>query len=76
MFVILRGRLVFRRLSDASDQIDKSLMQIAPPTRENVEAYSDIREELEKLSGAINGEFAQVSVVPHPAGGLLSLQEE
>ena len=41
-----------------------TLMQIAPPTRENVEAYGDIREELEKLSGAINGEFADFDWTP------------
>ncbi|MGI9411874.1 MAG: alpha,alpha-trehalose-phosphate synthase (UDP-forming) [Hyphomicrobiaceae bacterium] len=41
-----------------------TLMQIAPPTRENVEAYADIREELEKLSGAINGEYADFDWTP------------
>ena len=41
-----------------------TLMQIAPPTRENVDAYSDIREELERLSGAINGRFADFDWTP------------
>lgn len=41
-----------------------TLMQIAPPTRENVEAYADIREELEQLSGAINGAFADFNWTP------------
>ncbi len=41
-----------------------TLVQIAPPTREEVEAYSDIREELEKLSGAVNGEFATIDWTP------------
>ena len=41
-----------------------TLMQIAPPTRENVEAYSDIRVELEQLSGAINGEYADFDWTP------------
>ena len=39
-------------------------MQIAPPTREDVEAYADIRVELETLSGAINGRFADFDWTP------------
>ncbi len=41
-----------------------NLMQIAPPTREDVDAYADIREELERLSGAINGRFADFDWTP------------
>lgn len=41
-----------------------TLMQIAPPTREDVDAYSDIREQLERLSGAINGRFADFDWTP------------
>ena len=41
-----------------------TLMQIAPPTREDVDAYADIREELERLSGAINGRFADFDWTP------------
>lgn len=41
-----------------------TLMQIAPPTREAVDAYADIREELERLSGAINGRFADFDWTP------------
>lgn len=56
----------FRRLLQKFPDLHKrvTLMQIAPPTRENVEAYADIREELEKLSGAINGEFADFDWTP------------
>lgn len=56
----------FRRLLQKFPELHKrvTLMQIAPPTRENVEAYSDIREELETLSGAINGEFADFDWTP------------
>lgn len=56
----------FRRLLLAHPNMQKrvTLMQIAPPTRESVEAYADIREELEKLSGAINGEFADFDWTP------------
>lgn len=45
-----RGRLVF--------------MQIAPPTRSGVRAYQDIREELEMLTGNINGRFAEPDWAP------------
>jgi trehalose 6-phosphate synthase len=40
------------------------LTQIAPPTRESVEAYTDIRKELEALSGSINGRFGELDWVP------------
>ena len=40
------------------------LTQIAPPTRESVEAYSDIRVQLETLSGSINGRFGELDWVP------------
>lgn len=40
------------------------LMQIAPPTREELAAYADIRTELEQLSGAINGEFGDFDWTP------------
>ena len=54
--------LLLRKYPELQKRV--TLMQIAPPTRENVEAYSDIREELEKLSGAINGEFADFDWTP------------
>lgn len=41
-----------------------SYLQIASPTREEVEAYADIRTELETLSGAINGRFAEFNWTP------------
>jgi trehalose 6-phosphate synthase len=40
------------------------LSQIAPPTRESVVAYADIRQELETLSGTINGKFGELDWVP------------
>jgi trehalose 6-phosphate synthase len=40
------------------------LTQIAPPTRENVEGYSDIRRELESLAGSINGRLGELDWVP------------
>ena len=41
-----------------------NLMQIAPPTREDVDAYADIRQSLERLSGAVNGRFANFDWTP------------
>jgi trehalose 6-phosphate synthase len=40
------------------------LTQIAPPTRDSLEAYSDIRKELETLAGSINGRFGELDWVP------------
>src|SRR5690606_4103005 len=49
-FPALRGHVAF--------------MQIAPPTRSEVEAYMTIRNELERTAGNINGRFAEVDWVP------------
>jgi trehalose 6-phosphate synthase len=40
------------------------LTQIAAPTRASVEAYSDIRHQLETLAGSINGRFGELDWVP------------
>ncbi|SNS34941.1 trehalose 6-phosphate synthase [Sphingomonas laterariae] len=40
------------------------LLQIAPPSREDVQSYREIRSALDGLSGRINGEFADVEWVP------------
>ena len=40
------------------------LTQIAPPTRESVEAYLGIRQELDTLVGSINGRFGELDWVP------------
>lgn len=56
----------FRRLLELFPENIKnvSLNQIAPPTREEVSAYVDIRKELEGLSGNINGEFGDFDWTP------------
>ena len=41
-----------------------TLSQIAPPTRETMVAYTDIRHELETLSGSINGRYGELDWVP------------
>jgi trehalose 6-phosphate synthase len=40
------------------------LTQIAPPTRASVDAYTDIRQQLESLAGSINGQFGELDWVP------------
>ena len=40
------------------------LLQIATPSREDVEAYQAIRQRLDALSGHINGHFAELDWVP------------
>jgi trehalose 6-phosphate synthase len=37
-----------------------SMLQIAPISRGDVDAYSELRRELEELAGRINGAFAQL----------------
>jgi trehalose 6-phosphate synthase len=56
----------FGRLLEAYPQYRRQvvLTQIAPPTRENVEAYSGIRQQLESLAGSINGHFGELDWVP------------
>jgi trehalose 6-phosphate synthase len=56
----------FGRLLDKYPQYQRQvvLTQIAPPTRESVEAYSDIRHELESLAGSINGRLGELDWVP------------
>lgn len=40
------------------------LVQIAPPTREQVQAYQDITSELEEIAGHLNGAFAELDWSP------------
>lgn len=40
------------------------LVQIAPPSREDVKTYQQIRETLEGKTGRINGEFSEIDLVP------------
>ncbi len=56
----------FGRLLETYPQYRRQvvLTQIAPPTRESVEAYSDIRQQLETLAGSINGRFGELDWVP------------
>lgn len=43
---------------------DVSLVQIAPPSRADVETYRAMRTELESLSGQINGRYADIDWMP------------
>ncbi|MGV2496465.1 alpha,alpha-trehalose-phosphate synthase (UDP-forming) [Pelagerythrobacter aerophilus] len=43
---------------------DLVFIQIAPPSRENVESYQDIRATLEQKIGQINGARTEVDIVP------------
>lgn len=40
------------------------LVQIAPPTRQEVQAYREITEELQGMTGRINGRFAELDWTP------------
>lgn len=52
-------------LADHPEQLEKVFfLQIATPSRDEVEAYQDIRNRLEALSGRINGAYADIDWVP------------
>ena len=56
----------FSRLLTLHPELEKrvTFLQVAPPTREDVDAYSDIRQELEGLAGSINGRFSDFNWTP------------
>lgn len=41
-----------------------SLLQIAPPSREDLDAYIEIRQELEQIAGNINGRYSDFDWIP------------
>ena len=45
-------------------RMSATLIQIASPTRQEVDAYSQIRTQLELLCGSINGEFGELDWMP------------
>lgn len=56
----------FREFLQRNPELRSSatLIQIAAPSRENVEAYADILHELESLCGSINGNFGELDWMP------------
>lgn len=41
-----------------------TFVQIAPPSRETVDAYQDLREELDRVTGRVNGDYADLDWTP------------
>ncbi len=63
----LRLRFIaFERFLEEFPQHQRNVvfMQIAPPSRGDIEAYREIRRELEAVAGRINGRFAEVDWTP------------
>ena len=58
--------LGYERLLQGHDELhgEVSLLQIAPPSRGDVQSYQEIRASLDALSGRINGAYADVEWVP------------
>jgi trehalose 6-phosphate synthase len=46
------------------NRMSATLVQIASPSREDVEAYSQIRRELDRLCGEINGDYGELDWMP------------
>ena len=56
----------FRDLLDRYPEVhsEATLVIVASPSRDSVHAYSDLREELEGLCGATNGDYGELDWVP------------
>ena len=56
----------YERLLETHEQYRGNVvfMQVAPPTRAGVRAYAEIREQLERAAGHINGRFGEMDWVP------------
>jgi trehalose 6-phosphate synthase len=50
--------------SRTDDDPQATLLQIAPPSREDVEAYQEMREALDLTAGRINGDFGEIDWTP------------
>ena len=54
-----------RLLDDHEDLRGRvNLLQIAPPSREAVDAYRDLREDLDRLAGRVNGDYSDLDWTP------------
>jgi trehalose 6-phosphate synthase len=58
--------LSFGRMLDENEEMRErvTLMQIAPPSRETVESYQDLREQLDRLVGRINSDYSDIDWTP------------
>lgn len=56
----------FGRLLDEHEELRGrvNLLQIAPPSREAVDAYRDLREELDRLAGRVNADYSDLDYSP------------
>lgn len=56
----------FGRLLDNNQDLRGrvNLLQIAPPSRESVDAYRDLRVELDRLAGRVNGDYSDLDYSP------------
>lgn len=60
-----RFRAFERLLEDYPENRGRiSLMQIAPPSRSELDAYVEIRRQLDQMSGHVNGRFAELDWTP------------
>ncbi len=56
----------FGRLLDDHEDVRGrvNLLQILPPSREEVSAYRDLREEIDRLAGRVNGDYSDLDYSP------------
>lgn len=63
-YLEMRAEEIRDRKAGEAESPRPTLLQIAPPSREDVEAYRDIRESLETAAGRINGAHAELDWTP------------
>jgi trehalose 6-phosphate synthase len=63
---LLQRLQAFGRLLDDHQELcgQVTFVQIAPPSRENVGAYQDLREDLDRLAGRINSDYSDLDWTP------------
>lgn len=59
-----RFRAFGRYLEERPEGTRPCFVQIAPPSREQVQAYQDITRELEEIAGRLNGAYAEMDWTP------------
>lgn len=63
--IVQRFEAFGRLLEQYPENLNRvTLLQVAPPSRSDVEAYADIREGLERFAGHLNGLYADIDWTP------------
>ncbi|MBI1182189.1 MAG: trehalose-6-phosphate synthase [Alphaproteobacteria bacterium] len=63
---LLQKVQAFGRMLDDNEEMRErvTFLQIAPPSRETVETYQDLRDQLDRLVGRINSDYSDIDTTP------------